>query len=489
MSDDHFFNIDDLDSLEGLPENSVSDEELKRLLGYLDSPEFTRDAGVPAGQNPAPAQQDLEATTVTDLQGLAHGNTGTLPEDGATHVIPDEIRKIYDIRPDEPETPPAQPETEEYDARNYRAIHRNRTHRTGCLGGLLYFLFILCVSAVLALVGWIAANDVLALNKPDKTAVVVIPESFFTEKTNDDGETYLSADISEVADELKKQGFVDYPFLFKIFAKFSHADRKIDPGEYELSTSYDFRSLVAHMHSTSQYSTAETTTVTIPEGRTLKQTFAILEEAGVCDAQDLWRSAADTDFEFWFLSSDTLGDENRLEGFLFPDTYEFFVDSNPDSVLRKFLENFNDKFTAEMREAAEERGLTVQEIVTAASLIESEAANDEERPAIASVIYNRLGSSDMRLLQIDATIQYILPERKDKLTYDDLEIDSPYNTYLYPGLPPGAISNPGLASIKAAIYPEETDYFFYALNKEGAHSFFNDYYSFENFVNSSDFGG
>ena len=118
-----------------------------------------------------------------------------------------------------------------------------------------------------------------------------------------------------------------------------------------------------------------------------------------------------------------------------------------------------------------------------------EAANDEERPNIASVIYNRLSSSDYPFLQIDATIQYILPERKDRLTYDDLLIDDPYNTYLYKGLTPGPIASPGLASIKAALEPAETEYYFYALNKSGAHSFFEDYYSFEAFVNSEDFGG
>ena len=134
-------------------------------------------------------------------------------------------------------------------------------------------------------------------------------------------------------------------------------------------------------------------------------------------------------------------------------------------------------------------GRSFDDILTVASMIEMEAASDAERPRIASVIYNRLESSSFGYLQIDATVQYALAERKDKLTYDDLEVDSPYNTYTHKGLPPGPIANPGLASIKAALNPEDTSYYYYALRKDGSHKFFTNYSEFEAFVESSDFGG
>ena len=508
MSDDRKSFFDEINDLDGLLDSSgtasdITDEELDELIEYLGGEtqgepavesvdEIVKEYSGSTEDKPEPG---LDSTTVSDLNEFLHTNTDTLPG-SETHVIPDDVRKIYDSKPvpEIPETDQSDeidqpPEEDEYVAKNYRAIHIDRRHRTGCLGGLLYFLFVICLSAVLAFLAWIAANDVLALNKPEYTGTVVIPESAFTEKIDEDGNPYQSADIDVVAKELKKGGFIDYPVLFKLFARFAHADQKIDPGEYELSTSYDFRALVSHMKQSAKYSTDETTLCTIPEGKSLKQTFEILEKAGVCKADDLWDSAANTDFDYWFLSSDTLGDELRLEGFLFPDTYEFYINSNPDRVLERFLNNFQSKFTQEMREKAEESGRDVREIVIVASLIEMEAANDEERPNIASVIYNRLSSSDYPFLQIDATIQYILPERKDRLTYDDLLIDDPYNTYLYKGLTPGPIASPGLASIKAALEPAETEYYFYALNKSGAHSFFEDYYSFDAFVSSEDFGG
>ena len=506
MSDDNKTFFDEINDLNGLldstgPVPDISDEELQDILGLIgeetaELPKVeTVDEIVREYQSSPHTASDpsSETTAVGDLSSLLHSDTDTLP--GAeTHVIPDDVRKIYESKPlpeiKEPEKDEEEDEPEEeYVARNYRAIHRDRRHRTGCLGGLLYFLFIVCLSAALAFVAWIAANDVLALNKPEKVGIVEIPESAFTEKTDEEGNSYMSADISVVANKLKQAGFIDYPILFKLFARFAHADQKIDPGEYELSTSYDYRALISHMKKSARYSTDETTVVTIPEGKNLRQTFELLEEAGVCSVEDLTEAAANTDYDYWFLSADTLGDERRLEGYLFPDTYEFWVNSNPDRVLERFLDNFSAKFTEEMRQQAEESGRDVREIVIVASLIEMEAANDEERPNIASVIYNRLKSSDYPFLQIDASIQYILPERKERLTYDDLLIDDPYNTYLYKGLTPGPISNPGLASLKAALEPADTGYFFYALNKNGAHSFFEDYYSFENFVDSEEFGG
>ena len=142
-----------------------------------------------------------------------------------------------------------------------------------------------------------------------------------------------------------------------------------------------------------------------------------------------------------------------------------------------------------MKEKAESMGYSFHEILTVASLIEMEAGTDTERPTIASVIYNRLNSSYYPYLQIDATIQYALGERKESLTYRDLEIDSPYNTYKYTGLPPGPIANPGMASIRAALNPESTGYYFYALNKKGTHNFFSTQSAFDRFINSSEFGG
>ena len=204
---------------------------------------------------------------------------------------------------------------------------------------------------------------------------------------------------------------------------------------------------------------------------TTEQIITRLVENGVNTYEELADVCANNDFEYSFLSELPYGAENRLEGYLFPDTYTFYVGENAISAISKLISNFSSKFTSAYRDRAEELGYTMHEILTIASLIEKEAASTDEMSTISSVIHNRLESSNFPYLQIDATIQYILDERKAQLTYEDLAIDDPYNTYLYEGLPPGPICCPGEAAIKAALYPKNTDYYYYALTEEGVHEF------------------
>jgi UPF0755 protein len=370
---------------------------------------------------------------------------------------------------------PAKPAEPTFTARDYRPIRRKRSYRTGLRGGLMYFGFVVCVSVILASVGWLAADDVLSLNKDYVEAEVYVGEKL---------------DMKQVSTELYNKGLIKYPRLFRIFAKLMKAETKMDPGVYSLSSKLDYNAMVHAMHqSDDSFEERATVKVTIPEGKTLKQTFQILAEHGVCPYETLLECAANYEFKYEFLTELPYGEENRLEGYLFPDTYEFFAPSDPEEAIRKFLDNFNSKVSLDMRQTAADMGYSLHEIITIASLVEMEAGKDTERATIASVIYNRLNSSYYPYLQIDATIQYALEERKESLTNADLEIDSPYNTYKYTGLPPGPIANPGLASIRAALAPESTGYYFYALNKSGSHNFFATMDQFNYFVNSSEFGG
>jgi UPF0755 protein len=213
--------------------------------------------------------------------------------------------------------------------------------------------------------------------------------------------------------------------------------------------------------------------VVVPEGYTLKQIFELFAANSVCTEDELWDAAANYDFKYDFLDSGTLGDSHRLEGYLFPDTYTFYVGDTPSRAINKMLKNFNDKFTAEYVTRAADLGYSIREIVTIASMIEKEAGDDDaDRDMIASVIYNRLNSKNLKRLQIDATIYYAIAENGQEFS---TEIDSPYNTYVVEGLPAGPIANPGIASIRAALFPQTSKYYYYALNKQGTHNFFKDY--------------
>ena len=277
---------------------------------------------------------------------------------------------------------------------------------------------------------------------------------------------------------------IEYKLLFRMFAAFTGGSDKIKPGTYELDTDMDYRALISGMSSSS--ANRVEVQVTIPEGYTVEQIFQLLEEHEVASADDLREMAANYDYGFSFLQDIPLGDASRLEGYLFPDTYNFYVNHDPKYVINRMLQRFDQVFTEEMRTEVEESGRTIHEVLTVASLIERETDGDDQGE-IASVIYNRLNNPNGETagyLQIDATLVYI--NGGNVPTDADRSIDSPYNTYLYKGLPPGPIANPGLESIQAAMNPEDTSYFYYALGDDGQHHFFQTYNQLQNFLASQE---
>ena len=371
--------------------------------------------------------------------------------------------------------------------RDFKPIRGRRDGKIGCLGGILYFVFVVSVSVLLACLGWMAATDVLALNKEPMESTITLPKEVFEYREEEieqsDGsfetETISYCDIDFVADTLKDAGIIEYKWLFKAFCWFSHATNKVDPGTYTLTTNLDYRALVSNMQTAS--GSMETTTVTFPEGFTMQEIFERLEENGICSVEELYEAAAEYSYNYSFLEWATPGDASRLEGYLFPDTYEFYQGEQGSSAINRFLLNFHSKLTADMYAQADNLGITLHQAVIIASMIEAEAANDSERANIAAVIYNRL--EEGMPLQIDATVMYALGEHKEYLTEADLQVESPYNTYLNTGLPAGPISNPGLASINAALNPADVSYLYYALDTEtGTHRFFTNYSEFEAFT-------
>ena len=317
----------------------------------------------------------------------------------------------------------------------------------------LYAMMVIVASLLLAVYALHVANDALALMKPSSDLSVKIEK----------GST-----VGRIARELKDAGLIEYRWAFVLFAKVTGNADSFQYGTYVLNTDMDYLELVTNLQKTASF--RATVTVMIPEGAELREIVATLDEKNVCTAEELWDAVENHPFDYDFLQN-LPERENRLEGYLFPDTYEFFEQSDAVTVLTKFLDNFEVKFSQELRDRAQEIGMSIDEVVTLASIIEREAASDEDRATVSSVFHNRLNSTQYPLLQSCATVQYVLQERKPVLTYDDIKIDSPYNTYLYEGLPIGPIASPGLASIRAALYPETTDYYFFVVTADGTHIF------------------
>ena len=349
-----------------------------------------------------------------------------------------------------------------------------RSNRSRMAASALYALLVIAVSAVLATVGWTWANDLLALNKDYTSIIITIPPESITEETvtTEEGETYTvsRANIEEITDQLEKEGLITYKFLFRLYVWFSDAGEKIVAGTYELDTDMDYRALVVNMGRSS--ATRQTIDITIPEGYTVDQIFQLLDDKDVSTVEELKEMAANWPYKWTFLQDLPLGDYRRLEGYLFPDTYTFYLGEDPKYVINKMLLRFDEQMSPYYSLFTEESKYTLHDIVIMASMIEKETDGSDYR-TISSVLYNRLTNESAEtagFLQIDATLVYINGGRTP--TTADKAIDSPYNTYMHKGLPAGPISNPGMASLYAALDPESTKYYFYALNPEtGLHEF------------------
>lgn len=376
------------------------------------------------------------------------------------HIDPNDWEEWKDQPPREVPPPAAAPQqltpTDTVPTGKTRKKQR-RSLPTNIAEGVIYVGGILLISFILATIGWRWAGDVLALNKEPLTASVTITE----------GES-----LGDVTAELKEKGLVKYGYLFQLFASFTHKAEKITAGSYELSTVMDYSALLNNISSTSAY--RETVTVTIPEGYTVEEIFKLMENKGVCSYNDLLKVAQEETFDFDFLKDVKTTKEKRLEGYLFPDTYEFYKGADAKNVINTMLKNFDERFDSKMEAEMQLLGYSKNDIIIMASIIEKETDGSDQRN-IASVIQNRLKNTwatPKGYLQVDSTIQYLLKERKKKLTDKDLEIDSPYNTYKNPGLPIGPICNPGLTAIEAALEPNKTNYYYFMLGKDGTTHFF-----------------
>ena len=258
--------------------------------------------------------------------------------------------------------------------RHTRVTRRRRSRRSKVAGAFLYVLFVIGLSAVLATVGWVWANDLLALNKEYTSVIITVPDDAitYTEQTDENGNAYTvtHADMGQIVDQLEEEGLIEYKFLFQLYSWFSNADEKIVAGTYELNTEMDYRALVTNMSSSS--STRQTIDLTIPEGYTVDQIFALLDEEGVSTAAQLEETAANHDYAFDFLEGIPLGDYHRLEGYLFPDTYTFYLGENPLYVINKMLVNFYTRMEDYFDQFTQESAYSLHDIVVIASMIEKE---------------------------------------------------------------------------------------------------------------------
>ncbi len=275
-----------------------------------------------------------------------------------------------------------------------------------------------------------------------------------------------------VAVRLERLGIIRDAELFRLVLRYWEVDAQIEAGDYVLRRDMSLSEVVSQL----QHGRLRAKTVTIPEGLRAEEMAYLLASEGLVDQEEFIQLVRDDAFHYDFLRDRPADAPKTLEGFLFPDTYQFAVNISTTAVIDAMLQNFDQRITIEMRQQALDAGLDLFQALTLASIVEREAIVPEERPIIASVYLNRLRRG--MYLEADPTVQYAkgydpATERWwPSLSLEELRaVDSPFNTFIHPGLPPGPICSPGLSSIEAVLNHADTDYLFFHAKGDGSHAF------------------
>ncbi len=275
------------------------------------------------------------------------------------------------------------------------------------------------------------------------------------------------AGVNQISDVLKQEGIIRHKNIFRIVEKISRKDRVFQQGGHILDEKMSYGEIIDKLVSMPEVGVDETVKVLIPEGYESWQIAQAFENAGLVSREKFLSELDEGDFDFEFIK-EIERKENRLEGYLFPATYEIRVGETEHEIIERMLNKFCEVVIPIYEEANTE--ISLDEVVTLASLVEREAANDSERGLVSSVFHNRM-AKDMTLSSC-ASVQYIIKERKPILSNADIKIKSPYNTYINKGLPVGPIASPGEKSVRAALSPEKTDYLYFAALSDGSKNIF-----------------
>ena len=277
----------------------------------------------------------------------------------------------------------------------------------------------------------------------------------------------------DVLNRLEEEGKLSNKFLIKIKLSVDKKNITLKEGIYKINSNVTLDELIEDIQD--DLNNVNMIKVTVPEGYSIEEIAGLMEEKEICSKQDFIDAVKNYELPKFI----EVNEKRRynLEGFLYPDTYLIEKGSSANNIIDKMLKRFNEA----IKEAEQETGIVIKEddidkLITIASMIEKEASADVDRPLISSVIYNRLDKG--MKLQLDATVLYALGEHIEVVLNRHLEVDSPYNTYKYSGLPIGPIASPGIECIKAALLPADTDYLYYILQKDGTHYFTNSYDDF-----------
>ncbi|MDE6519016.1 MAG: endolytic transglycosylase MltG [Ruminococcus sp.] len=373
-------------------------------------------------------------------------------DDSVESDLPDNDKSFQNVQTEQ-EFPIRQTKKNQSKSKNKKKKKKKKKH-SKVPGVLILVTLIFGVSIVSSLVIIGYGKDMLGIGKSEDTHVIVVPDGATTE---------------EIALMLENDNIIRSSKAFKMFADLRNKDISYIAGEHFIRPNMAYETLINELTQLPTEEFGDSVSVTFPEGVTLIDAGYILEENNICDAED---------FVFYFNSGgfgldfenqlpvDTSFKFQRMEGYLFPDTYIFYENSDVEAVCQKIYYNFDKKMSENGRlEKMESLNLTLDRLVTFASIVQKEAATTNDMDNVASVFWNRLNNSDIfPLLQSDPTSNYSKNVIRPNMEYYNQTIIDAYDTYKSPGLPPGAICNPGIEAIDAVLAAKETDYFYFIAN-------------------------
>ncbi len=351
-------------------------------------------------------------------------------------------------------------EEEEEEVRPVKKKKRKRRRGHGrFIFGLLFSVIIISISILAAAVILKWAKEFLGIGKSDIEIVVDIP---------------MNSSTMDIAQQLYDEGIINDIDLFRLFSKLKGADGTFIAGTHKVSPKMDYATLVETLQEEAE-NQRETADVVFPEGITIIEAAARLEEKGVCNAEDFIAVFNTSSFGFDFEENIKISAMKfyKMEGYLFPDTYQFYLEEDPRIVAKKIYKNFEARITPDLYGRMEDLDMELEEVLTLASIVQAEAANTKDMKKVASVFYNRLNNpNEYPLLQSDPTTNYV---EEVIIPYSQVQtekINIAYDTYKGAGLTPGPICNPGLDAINAVLYPAETDYYYFCSNLETGEFFY-----------------
>lgn len=435
MSDKNF-DVDDILNEDRNNRPKVTDEEVDDILASINNKKSNAD-NVDTAEIETNDNISDDTTEASENIKAKNFELNINYEDDYEETSEDETDDIAEF--DEPEPKPRKKKRKTIQGAN-----------NSIFGGLLIVIIILSLSCLIALTGITVGRDMLGFGDSSNTFTINIPEGSTT---------------SDIAQILTDEGIIQYPEVFMFIVKLSEADGKMYPGDIELSANMSYEAIVNRLCTVREEKPV--VSITFKEGITLYEAAQLLELNGVCDSDDFIYTFNNVvyGYDFEDLVTDDKLEFYKMEGYVFPDTYEFYLDDNAYNVAKKFKANFASKVNYNMLDRAQQLGYTLDEVITLASIVQMEAGDKYEMEKVASVFINRLNNPiEFPRLQSDTTDNYVENVIKPLSSIDYQEMYDAYDTYVGNGLPPGAICNPGLDAINAVLYPEQTDYYYFCSN-------------------------